>query len=885
MATIAQDNYDDNTNPSKLNASVYDLNNYVENIKSRHIPEDDLTLSMGIYGYLGDINSNMLQNVITMAAEYSNEAIPIKAKFEKNIISHALALGIDKITAVPATLSTMIIFNEEELLLNMVNNVFTLDRESKIMIGDYEFHPEYDIKITRDILPDGEFIYTAMYDTSVPNPVVTDNTININPYLPPTVRQLIDNEQVVMVLVNLRQYEFTKIYKTILTSNPLENKMLQFEFPNQLAAFDIDVKEYGKRKTNLTPVYDGLNDNSIQNYCNYTYIDEKTIRVMFENSSYLPSMNTEVTVNLYTCQGSNGNFEYNDTIYFRLKSENYNYDRLNLLVVPIGSSDYGLDKKTIKELKQIIPKEALSRGSVTNSTDINNYFNSVDMINKNKMFFFKKMDNPLSRLYYAFLLMNTDTNIIPTNTIPLEIIRKDFDNISNSNYIMNGGNTITYDGTGNGKIIYDKSEEELEKLNNDSFVYINPFMCIVNKNPLYVSYYLNIMDVTKRLEFEFVNKYSKVQFIANTVRWYRHYFKNRDKYQLDITIMQNIRTDIGVIRKENPYDPNEVTGADLKVIAVLYSKDGKTPYRWAEGKFVSYDQANYNFDYHFDFNTNNAIDSLSRVRIENCSDMKASGESYGFMEQNTTLKIFVYSKDTFDYNAGIEKTGGLFPEGYLDGYSLTNIYNVKHGVDFLYNYSDIIDSNIKVNKNANGTISYIVDRVPVLGWSYVNSEKRLQDFLDEIEKKRIHIMDCLEVLEDSFGIDIKFFNTYGPSKIFYVDKDVMLNRCNLSLKFRLKFIHSTDTINIASIKNDIRTYIEDTGQINDIHIPNITNYISEKYKDLLVYFEFLDFNGYGPGVQHIYRLDESLVGKIPEFLNVNTANTEDNSLDISIVVA
>ena len=146
-------------------------------------------------------------------------------------------------------------------------------------------------------------------------------------------------------------------------------------------------------------------------------------------------------------------------------------------------------------------------------------------------------------------------------------------------------------------------------------------------------------------------------------------------------------------------------------------------------------------------------------------------------------------------------------------------------------------------------------------------------------------MDCLEVLEDSFGIDIKFFNTYGPSKIFYVDKDVMLNRCNLSLKFRLKFIHSTDTINIASIKNDIRTYIEDTGQINDIHIPNITNYISEKYKDLLVYFEFLDFNGYGPGVQHIYRLDESLVGKIPEFLNVNTTNTEDNSLDISIVVA
>ena len=89
---------------------------------------------------------------------------------------------------------------------------------------------------------------------------------------------------------------------------------------------------------------------------------------------------------------------------------------------------------------------------------------------------------------------------------------------------------------------------------------------------------------------------------------------------------------------------------------------------------------------------------------------------------------------------------------------------------------------------------------------------------------------------------------------------------------------------ITLIKNDIRLYIEDTTQINDLHIPNLITYITDKYKDVLVYFEFLEFNGYGPGIQHIYRRDEMIVGRIPEFLNVNTANTEENQLDIEFVI-
>ena len=65
---------------------------------------------LGVYGYLSAIISNALENSAVMSSEYSNEAIPTKAKFERNIISHALSLGINKIFAVPASMDILINF-------------------------------------------------------------------------------------------------------------------------------------------------------------------------------------------------------------------------------------------------------------------------------------------------------------------------------------------------------------------------------------------------------------------------------------------------------------------------------------------------------------------------------------------------------------------------------------------------------------------------------------------------------------------------------------------------------------------------------------------------------------------------------------------------------
>jgi hypothetical protein len=90
------------TKLSELSTDIYQIAEFVDSIKAKYvdIPED--TLALGVFGYLGSVFTNVIENTSTMASEYSNEAIPTKAKFERNIIAHALALGINKIFATPA---------------------------------------------------------------------------------------------------------------------------------------------------------------------------------------------------------------------------------------------------------------------------------------------------------------------------------------------------------------------------------------------------------------------------------------------------------------------------------------------------------------------------------------------------------------------------------------------------------------------------------------------------------------------------------------------------------------------------------------------------------------------------------------------------------------
>lgn len=881
-----------------ITTDIYGINSYVNEIKKQFTPGvNEDTLLLGIFGYYGQVFSDLIQNTVVMASEFSNESIPTKAKFEKNIISHALGLGINDINAVPSTFDILLTFVEDDIekwysSIKYTDKKeldgeefpweFTFDKDIPIYIGEYEFHADYDIIIRKIKLTNAgkksKFTYTAKYLIDIDNPVSDIS----NPYLTPPVRMRVNGKNILFTKCTLRQVEKQSIYRKVLSDNSISSKTVTFEFDGQLASFTADVKE-GDKTTHLIPVYEGLNvEQQKYPYFYYSYLDSNTIRIKFDRVSYAPRINSDVTINLQTTQGEGGNFTYDPSLYPSVTAEStkYGYNNITCEIRPITGEAYGgTDKKSIEDLQKLIPKEALSRGSITNIADLNNFFNMLN--NENSMlYFYKKRDNALERLYHSFIVMRDMLNvIIPTNTIDIEIDKEEVD--ESMKQVVKKGTIFKLVGNRGIK----SSIEDIEKINTISsddankFGYVIPYNFTINMSPLYSMYFLTTIDTDKFLDFSYINEECMYQYIATSIHWHRGYAIDSNKYSLYINMQQNI-TPLNDISIDDEFDHC------IRCIAVLYDENDN-PLRWAEGKKVeNIEEPNISaYGYEFEFISNDDhIDIKNRIRINSgLYDIDSINESPADLTSNTKCVIHVISKqDNTGNSYGLNELDKIIPG--LDGFSLSNSYTVLDGLDFFYDYSDIVSSTVTVKKDdETGKETFTVQDVPVVKYDYFDNEDKAIEFSNELLKRKNYIDYAIKVLEDAFGIDFKFFNTYGPSKLFTTDNiDTYLDKTSLSLTFRLKLKANYDTNIINDIIQEIKIYVEDINNIATIHMPNLVAHIIKNYSESIEFFEFLDMNGHGPGNQHIYAMEMPNEIIIPEFVNI--ASRKDGTPDIEIIL-
>ena len=55
------------------------------------------------------------------------------------------------------------------------------------------------------------------------------------------------------------------------------------------------------------------------------------------------------------------------------------------------------------------------------------------------MYFLEKVHNQIERLYYAYLLMKEEDNVIPTNTITARVTRGMFDGVNKDSFTIKPG--------------------------------------------------------------------------------------------------------------------------------------------------------------------------------------------------------------------------------------------------------------------------------------------------------------------------------------------------------------------------------------------------------------------------------------------------------------
>ena len=503
---------------SLVNTDIYNITESINELTKRFIDnEDEETLALSIYGYITSLESKKIQTAIMMANELSNEVFPTKAKLDKNIITHAIFQNVIDINAIPSSMTVLLGIKESDLDKWMVNNKLILDKYCNITISDgqnneeYEFHLDYDIIITRSVSNDTN-VYSAVYNMDRKN---TLSDID-NPYLKQPYRLNFNGVIYVILQCKIRQVAITKNYRQLISSNIIDNKTFNFEFEDQLADFEVIIKENGKTYY-LTPVFEGSGiDSNIEYYCSYMYINDNMVRVKFNSESYMPSLNAEIVTIVKTTKGSAAVFECTESLIVNFTSDDYGYNGINVMLTPNTKSLGGVDRKSVKELKNILPKEAISRGSITMSTDLDNYFNLINT-EDNRLKLYKKVDNQIERIYYAYLVIkNKYGNIIPTNTISIEFTLDQLIE-SNGRYTIPSGTLIKYDANNfKGEIIdielYNKESEK-----EDIYYYTTLYSTIISINPLYISSVMYITDEYPYLTFEYINQQSTVQFISENI--------------------------------------------------------------------------------------------------------------------------------------------------------------------------------------------------------------------------------------------------------------------------------------------------------------------------------------------------------------------------------
>lgn len=884
----------------KLSTDIYQVSAFVESIKQKYIDIPEDTLYLGVYGFLSSIFSNLIQNTTIMAAEYSQEAIPTRAKFERNIVAHALSLGINKIYANPAEIECILVLPETPLLANMTNNRFVLDKEFAFLLGDqksYPYHLDYDIIIRRDKLPNGSYVYSARYDLENGINFISDIT---NPYLPAIGMISMNGDNMLTLNTTVRQVNHSTIYKKITVTNPLENKVINFSFTDQLAWFYVEVVENGTTHI-LTPVYEGLYDSDTdKEYINYMFLDESNIRLTFNRDSYQPRSNAEITVHIYTTLGAECNFELDHYQLLKpLISDRFNYDSMYIQLESLSDSQYGSDKLSIEDLKRVIPREALSRGSVTTYTDLNSVFNSMQTEDA-KMYFLEKVHNQIERLYYSYLLLKDGDNIVPTNTITSKVVRSMFDGISRDAFTIKPGAIFGVNpSTGEISGLNKPSDDDLRYYDENSFLYMCPYLIVINKYPFYVTYYMTLMNYTKTLYFEYINDASTLQFVSLSYYAHRDFYTDPDIFKIEVVATQNINTDFQMVIYN---DAGGIQECKFRMFAVMLVHDDvndtDTPVRYMEARLKSYDEASYTYTMEFQFTLNDIIDG-NGTYMGVTSGLYAIGTSKDTtysIAPNIRLKLFYVAK-LDDVLPNARKYGENMQEDLddiipgLEDYTLTNIYNAgDEGLDIFYDYTDLNNSYIEINADDKFSYyNYTIYKIPVVRYTYLNSEQRFRKLFKMIDKRRRYIQNVLLLLEDSFGIDYKFFNTYGPSTIYNIDNETNIDRVNLSLVFEVKFQVASEKSYITAITNSIKEYIEDMNYITDLHMPNLITYITNLYREQLVYIKFIQLNDYNSLHQSIYKnpvIDGNYFVEtqtVPEFINVNTLDNDYPDIKFKIV--
>lgn len=913
----------------KNGTSRYDIKDYITNtIAPKYFNKitNMNDMNVGIFGYVTEVLADVTNDTMFSVSSLYKEMFPQLAELPESIYNHALLFQLSNIFATPAKVGFQLIIPEESILNNGTNSsskdyqYFDIDSNMEFNVGDITFMLDYDIRImskkysyTSDSIGSEvtQWIHSAQYLMNKTNSI-SDLT---NPYIKSSIFVNSNNSRYLVLAVNLHQVTKKTITDVIIDNDEINAVNLEYKFDNQLANFDVYYK--APNDTSYTQLTKQLaNSNKLTTpFCFYKLTDDNTIKIFFssDDSYFQPEYNSEIIVELYTTEGAEGNFESYDgeSIEVVGKYDKYASNRGIVFMGAVTSaSSGGSNRKTIDELQNETIKSYSTIKSFTTTNDLNLYFNDIVASNKynSEILFMRKRDDVFERMYSAFILFkDTANNIVPTNTLDLLINGGDVDYTvaQTARNVVKAGKIFEFVHGSEASRPYAqtsdiKYSDDLDVYENTNrFVYINPFLTIINSNPLGVSFYVNSINNSLTLTHSEDSTDTFYRFMASAISIYRNAIEGDDTYEFTVKFSPTTllpREAFALINDDtlvedtdrtfiNPTDGyNYRDNNNLKcILEVMNSTTERLMYINLE--LVQFDEEFYYFK--GKITTNDYISSNHKLEITGgfrAPDTfeEVTDSSKLIPSTDCNINVHILYKIPNETNTKVNQFS-KFKE--LSGFTLCDSYYLDSTnlANFAIPVQEIKSYVGYTVRESSGKYGFRIQGVPLIKANYLKMEGTRTEFFKNFDTMYQYIEEALEHLTNNYSVDMKFFNTYGISQHYYlVNSEEHIDKVNISIKFAVKFETKSDKDEEAK---ELATYIKETIEESKLSLTNSPSfYISSLISKCTAKFssiKFMDFQGinnYGPEIQSLESdVNETNIIQgiletsetIPEFLNVD----------------
>ena len=859
-------------------STIYNIEDFMlSEIAPKYFDTSETSLHrIGLLGMITDTVSSSIEDQFEVMGRYLEESLVPLASIPEFIYAHAASYDVQDIFATPSRMTIFLGVKESDIIDNMKlvgsHYEFKIDSDLKIYVDEdgIIYSIPYDI-IIRTTKYKNEYTHVAAYDVSFNNGAAKIAT----PYIK-LMRMKYLKDSWIFLKVTVYQYERKKTTENIITNNKLNIPYIDKTFDNQLCNFEIFYQAAGSSKLVQLEKKADTDPAVTTPFVYYKMIDDNTIRFSFANDDryFVPDYNSTLTIHMYETLGKSGNFDSNPREITcspapETENEDISYNRNLYMEGFIQSiSDGGSDQKTIDEVQAMTRENMITIKSYTTDTDLNLRFLNYGLTNNTKAVFVKQRDDYAGRIYGCFIMMGDGTDIYPTNTLDLRLKTSEVDARHDNlrQFVLKPGRKLVYDSNGTGLRVATPGE-------STDIEYMNIALGIISLKANNVRFYMNSVDTDVTLEFEYMNPDSTFNFMAGNFHIERNAVSGSDKYIVTLSIT---RTD-GIDSQEinGIVTPLVADKTKIKVLLVFNTSTG----HYVEMELVNVDENNLVYDFQTTLETTDMIDN-ERISIANLLKREdGSTENHLLDLQNQDMQVAVF----YQYD-DVNTTNSFSDIKAVQGCTLCNTY-VPEENGFYFGYPlSLMRSHVVFEEDLDSDdgYSFLIKQLPVVAYNFMQDSSHAKDIFTKVKAQHEYIQDMILQITENFTVCIKFYNTYGKSKLFYLpDNKTLINHVNSSIELRIAFNEGIAPDDyMTQIKAYIKSYVEKINDpytesgLNEIHVSILVHELHTQFDSQIKYIEFVSINGYDTSVQTIQTLrkidENSDPTTVPEYLTMST---------------